>query len=157
MNLVKIKCAGGCGTEWDAHPEFDGCECYCDKCPLPMEPCETCGSDTCDGSCCTCKYCMKRKGLDMNISIDQAKKMIVDFIVGCNGCKITELACQPFFAVDLKDFNQIDLVDKLVKDGELISVNYVLPNLDFREKQFLLPGGTTVSVSGNKFNWSTKE
>lgn len=40
-----------------------GADCFvCDDCPMtePM-PCETCGKMDCDGSCCDCEYCIRRR------------------------------------------------------------------------------------------------
>lgn len=35
---------------------------YCDKCfTTKHELCETCGKDNCDGECCNCEFCIKRR------------------------------------------------------------------------------------------------
>lgn len=50
-----------CGKELWVHPEIAGLDLYCDDCPFPKPPCETCGKDDCDGECCNCEYCVKRR------------------------------------------------------------------------------------------------
>lgn len=52
----------GCGKQmFFSNEEFLGCHLYCDDCPFPEDPCETCGKPDCDGSCCNCSYCLIRK------------------------------------------------------------------------------------------------
>lgn len=40
--------------------EFVDCV-VCDDCPFPRDPCETCNKPDCDGECCNCEYCIKRR------------------------------------------------------------------------------------------------
>jgi hypothetical protein len=59
-----MNCAG-CGTPLQlTHDDFEGCLVYCDSCPIPADPCETCGKPDCDGSCCNCEYCVARRATE---------------------------------------------------------------------------------------------
>lgn len=61
--LVPIPCAG-CQepqiVSFDLVEEFTGC-LHCDKCFPTKVPCETCGKDSCDGECCNCEFCVRRR------------------------------------------------------------------------------------------------
>lgn len=50
----------GCGKPMQVNEEIAGC-CYCDDCPFPEDPCETCGKPECDSECCNCEYCVRRR------------------------------------------------------------------------------------------------
>lgn len=50
-----------CSKELDVHAELASCDIYCDACPIPVPPCETCGKDDCDGECCDCAFCIERR------------------------------------------------------------------------------------------------
>jgi hypothetical protein len=61
----KIKCCK-CGSDIETssllEEELEGCDFYCDSCWPDPEPCETCGKIECNGECCDCEYCVKRRG-----------------------------------------------------------------------------------------------
>lgn len=40
-----------------------------------------------------------------------------------------------------------NIIDELVRSGDLVEVEYVLPNISYRSKSFLLPGGTRVRLT----------
>jgi len=63
---------------------------------------------------------------------------IVEVVRALQGCKATEVA------VHLKNPPQdlAEVIDTLISSGELIEVTYILPNLEYRAKSFLLPKGT---------------
>lgn len=49
-----------CGRYMRLSEEIAGC-CYCELCPYPEEPCETCGNPECDHECCDCEGCVARR------------------------------------------------------------------------------------------------
>jgi hypothetical protein len=50
-----------CSKELDVCAELAGCDIYCEACPIPVPPCETCGTVECDGECCDCAFCIERR------------------------------------------------------------------------------------------------
>ena len=76
------------------------------------------------------------------------KQWIVDHVTSVNGCKATELATIPEIAMELYNskLKLSDLILELVSQHKLVEVEYILPNLDFRIKSFLLPAKTKVTV-----------
>lgn len=88
---------------------------------------------------------IERKLTKMNS--EEAKKIIIDTISDCNGCKLAELipkdAIQPIISSRL---DLIQLVDELIHDSKLRAVIYFLPHMPYREKVFLLPGESKVRV-----------
>lgn len=79
---------------------------------------------------------------------DEAKSLIVSTIVERQGLKATELASVPDLV--LSGWEVPELVDELVRDGQLVEVEYVLPYMDWRVKSFLLPPGTKVGVNNHE-------
>jgi len=81
---------------------------------------------------------------------EEAKKSIVDAIVSNQGCKATQLVVYlEQSGVDLLSRIEQDiptLVEELVKEGELIEVEYSVPTLNWRAKSFLLPKGSSVTI-----------
>jgi hypothetical protein len=77
---------------------------------------------------------------------DNLKKMIVDHVVGVQGCKATELAIVPEIAVACRSigisFNRI--ISDLVDEGQLIEIEYSVSNLPDRVKSFFLPPGSVL-------------
>lgn len=77
----------------------------------------------------------------------QAKRLIVETVEGLQGCKATELAANKNVAINIgQELN--DLIEELVADGALKSVEYIVPNLPDRVKLFLFPKGTQITVTG---------
>lgn len=58
--VIATNCAG-CGKIMHLCKEIAECIVYCDDCPFPNDPCETCGKPECDGECCNCEYCVRRR------------------------------------------------------------------------------------------------
>ena len=73
----------------------------------------------------------------------KVKDRLVAIVEQQQGCKAMRLAMDaahlPF--TEGEDFPE--LLQELIDAGELVEVEYVLPNLDFRAKSFLLPAGST--------------
>ena len=72
--------------------------------------------------------------------------VIASKVKSLNGCKSTELVSHPEIAL-LRTFTP-DLIDKLVNKGDLIEIEYVLPDFPWRIKSFLLPKGTKIMING---------
>jgi hypothetical protein len=77
---------------------------------------------------------------------ESLKKMIVDHVVGVQGCKATELAAVSEIAVACRtlgvSFNRV--ISDLVDEGNLIEIEYSVPNLPDRIKSFFLPSGSVL-------------
>lgn len=67
-----------------------------------------------------------------------------------NGTKATELAAH--FGIMLTLIPNLDtneflaVVEELIKQGEIVEVEYILPHMPYRIKSFLLPKGTKVII-----------
>lgn len=75
---------------------------------------------------------------------DEAKQFLVDKIISLQGCKATQLASDEEVVKELsmKDHDVPDLLEELVKEGRIIEIEYVLPEMTWRVKSFYLPPGT---------------
>jgi hypothetical protein len=73
---------------------------------------------------------------------DEIRRAILERVA--SGCKATELVTD--LAVAFKgdvDFLQLsDILDKLIASNEIIEIEYILPDMDYRIKSFYLPKGT---------------
>jgi hypothetical protein len=83
------------------------------------------------------------------ITKDELKQKIVDIITEVQGCKATELSTK--LTIDV--LNALEIHDlptvlaELLHERRLVEVEYVLPNLSFRAKSFLLPAGVEVKIN----------
>jgi hypothetical protein len=61
FSVVETNCLG-CGKPMQVSEEMVGCV-YCNDCPFPAEPCETCGKvdPEPEHDCCQCEYCVIRR------------------------------------------------------------------------------------------------
>jgi len=77
---------------------------------------------------------------------EQSKKTIVEIVESVQGCKITELIChekmESVIASSSDDI--VVLIDELIGEEKLVGVEYVLSQMPYRVKQFLLPAGVEV-------------
>jgi hypothetical protein len=75
---------------------------------------------------------------------DEAKQFLVDKIISLQGCKATQLAAdeEVVTKLSMNDIDVPDLLDELVKEGRIIEIEYVLPEMTWRVKSFYLPPGT---------------
>jgi len=84
------------------------------------------------------------------------KDEIVRIVTEYQGMKATELVTYiPLTIHTKKDLlwvttteNIIAAINELVKERRLVEVEYVLPNMSYRVKSFLLPAGTQLDVNG---------
>jgi len=82
------------------------------------------------------------------------RELIKQVVTDHQGCKATEVPVLIAHVLDnIDNTTQLtrsqlqwtavpELVQDLVDKGELVEVEYVLPNMDYRIKSFLLPKGT---------------
>ena len=78
---------------------------------------------------------------------EEQNNIILDLVTSKQGCKATELA------VEIATKADIDLVQTLVTEGRLVEIEYVLPNMPYRIKSFLLPKDTQIRVcNGEKIS-----
>ena len=81
----------------------------------------------------------------MIMSKDGIKSSIIDFVSKQPGCTPIELVCGiafgENFAVDVPV-----LLEKLVDEGSLIEVEYVLPTMDYRTKSILFPKNSDIEI-----------
>jgi histidinol phosphatase-like PHP family hydrolase len=79
---------------------------------------------------------------------NEAKQEIVATVEAVQGCKATELIAHPALERIIKEFGTeeiVRMIDFLVKEGQLVEVEYVLSSMPYRAKSFLLPAGTTIN------------
>lgn len=72
------------------------------------------------------------------------KNYIVELVTRKQGCKMIEIICDR--KIHALECNPEKLVEELVDEGKIIEVEYVLPEMTYRVKSFLLPVGTTITV-----------
>ena len=92
----------------------------------------------------------KNKGKTMRESrewkayMNRMKQAILREVNRSGGIKVTELAIVTAGLVDADGTDFVNLVEKLVKKGELVEVEYIRPDAPDRIKSFLLPKGTLI-------------
>lgn len=73
---------------------------------------------------------------------------IIRVVTEKNGCKAAEVAChlnpETLMRPDLMADGFIAALDRLVESGEIVSVDYTLPDSEWRGRSFLLPKGSRV-------------
>jgi hypothetical protein len=85
------------------------------------------------------------------ITKEELKDKIVELITEVQGCKATELVTKSQFNLDmiraLEVYDLPTVLAELLHERRLIEVEYVLPQLNFRAKSFLLPAGVEVKIN----------
>jgi hypothetical protein len=85
----------------------------------------------------------------INMTKSDMKAAIVEVVTECQGCKAIELLCKlPTHArqgIQESSIDFPDLIEEMVAEGSLVEVEYILPNMKYRAKSFLLPPGTSVT------------
>ena len=84
------------------------------------------------------------------MTYEEFKQMIVDTVTQKQGCKATELMGERAVVQAMLDANSdtITAIEDLVKSGELVEIEYILPTIPYRIKSFLLPRGSSVPHHG---------
>jgi len=83
------------------------------------------------------------------ITKNELKQKIVDIITEVQGCKATELSTN--LSIDVLNALEVHdlptILAELLHERRLVEVEYVLPQLSFRAKSFLLPAGVEVKIN----------
>lgn len=85
---------------------------------------------------------------------EEFEKIIIETVERLNGCKATELAARVTEEVFKRGeqqlpFDFVEILQKIIDRGDLEEVEYILPNLSFRTKSFVLPKGTQIFLGSN--------
>jgi len=83
------------------------------------------------------------------ITKEKLKDKVHDLISSVQGCKATELVTKLdrdiLEALEVHDLSSV--LAELILEHRIIEIEYVLPQLNYRTKSFLLPAGTEVKVN----------
>ena len=82
------------------------------------------------------------------------KDLLSKTISDSQGIKATELATlilselykNKEYSNLLTDKDYLNYLDEMVKDKEIVEVEYILPSMEYRIKSFYLPKGTIVTI-----------
>ncbi len=81
--------------------------------------------------------------------LDDTKMTAVVLQAVSSGVKATELAVQLAQHASSEPERYLALVQQLIEDGEIVEIEYVLPDMPYRTKSFYLPKGAKVTVPPN--------
>jgi hypothetical protein len=81
----------------------------------------------------------------MNVSLEDVRKAIIKIVEDSQGIKVTELLPSLSKEIITCNYSIVDEIDNLIKDQELVCINYIIPSMPYREKMYLLPKGSTVT------------
>jgi len=85
----------------------------------------------------------------MEMKKTDVKNIITYVVTKLQGCKGTELVCQPeFISVYKAGFDLVEIIEEMIKENELIEIEYTIPQLDYRVKSFYLPKGSKLESWG---------
>lgn len=81
------------------------------------------------------------------INMSKMKEEIVELVNDFGPIKATELVVR---LIEKQGFTQnsliTDILNELVKNGDIIEVSYILPSMTYREKVLYFPKGTIIGV-----------
>lgn len=77
------------------------------------------------------------------VTNEDMKNLLAETVIAVQGIKATELCAREEIVRATGDFDVPSLLDELVKEGRLVEVEYVLPQMEWRAKSFYLPAGST--------------
>lgn len=82
----------------------------------------------------------------MAISKDELKKIIIDIVNDNNGLKSMELIPKlpESVFIYLKSEDICETLDELVSNGDILEIEYSVPNYSYKIKSFYLPKGTEI-------------
>lgn len=83
------------------------------------------------------------------------KSKIVEYVMNMNGCKMIELIsdiplCFAFQEAKIEPDEISKIIDELILSEYLIEIEFIVPNMDYRVKSFLLPAGTEIKIRDSK-------
>jgi len=95
------------------------------------------------------------------LTLDQAVEVVVKAVNNVQGCKSTELVCCEEITSLYKNGESFDnwaqAVQTAVNRELLVEIEYVLPEMEYRTKAFLLPAGTQTWVIAASCNRKTQQ
>ena len=85
------------------------------------------------------------------MTFEEFKQVIVDTVTDVQGCKATELIAHVAEKLEEEFANHdfMKALNELLEAGELEEVEYVLPQMDYRAKSFLLPKNTQIFLGSS--------
>jgi len=80
--------------------------------------------------------------------MNELQQVIIDTVTRLQGCKMTQLVCEipQHILTKYESEDVMATIDQLVAIGEIIEIEYILPQMDYRVKSFLLPKDTKVNL-----------
>lgn len=77
---------------------------------------------------------------------DELKQAIVEEVNQLRSCKTIELVTALVESLSewCGEHDLLDVIDEMIISGQLVEVQYVLPDMDYRVKSILFPGGTEI-------------
>jgi hypothetical protein len=84
-----------------------------------------------------------------SMTIEEIRSEIINIIISGQGIKTSSLIPEvppKFFQAGISGEQILAVIQDLVADGEIIEIEYTLPNMPYRTKSFLLPAKTQVRV-----------
>lgn len=81
------------------------------------------------------------------MTIDELKTKIAERVFELQGCKATEIfhCTELVFECLVLTRDLPAILEEMVSEGKLVEVEYLLPNMNYRIKSFLLPAGTVLN------------
>lgn len=90
------------------------------------------------------------KKYDKPLTLIQVKKIVVEKITELQGVKATTLVTElPNEVIEWGSVRKNDILqvfEELVKDGEILEIEYVLPSINYRTKSFYVPKDTKITI-----------
>jgi hypothetical protein len=79
------------------------------------------------------------------------KQVLIDTITGVQGCKATELIAHVAEKMgdEFPSHDFMQALSEIIDEGNIEEVEYILPQLDFRIKSFLLPKNTQIFLGSS--------
>jgi len=78
---------------------------------------------------------------------NSSESVLISIVNEHQGLKLTELVMHATVAISKLGYREPDLVkvlNGLISEAKLLEIEYVLPDMDYRIKSFILPAGTKV-------------
>lgn len=85
--------------------------------------------------------------MDKKRKAEILRQAIICAVSNCGGCKATELAAKPpmdKFPFPVSGPFLVSTLDKMVKDGDIVEIEYCRTDAEDKVKSFLLPKGSRV-------------
>ena len=80
---------------------------------------------------------------------ERLKKSIIEIITVHSAIKNVDLALAVMAHLNPQCFGSeiyFNALEELIRDGEIMEIEYTLPNMDYRVKSIYMPKGTSISI-----------